>query len=294
MRIHIWPALVCGWVLAATAGQPALAQRPSATRSGPVTQADAIDDYDDGDDSSEPGAAAWGNPYLPVQYDPASVYGAYGPGMAPAGPGANGGGMPPANVWPEMSPYTQHRRVDTYNDAGLWSYNTEDNFDNTYFFSAEYLYGHGQKPGFHQIGDPNLADTVFIVGDNQGPFAVFPSQRTGIFNHVFHEGARLRYGYWTPEGTGMVISGFILAENNVNDGRYIQIGSPGNPLPLAGIIVNNNGAGVVLPFDERFYQRYSQEILGADAEYYSASFFTRSFFNLKMAYGAKYLRINET
>jgi hypothetical protein len=294
MRIHIWPALVCGWVLGAMAGQTAFAQRPSGELFGAVSQADAIDESDADDDASEDGGMPGGrNPFQPVQYDP-NVYGGYGQGVAPVGPGYYGGGMPPANVWPEMSPYTQHRRTETYNDGGLWSYNNDDNFANTYFFSSEYLYGHGQKPGFHQIGDPNLASTVFIVGDNQGPFAVFPSQGTGIFDRVFHEGVRLRYGYWSPEGSGMVISGFILAENNVNDGRYIQIGSPGNPLPIAGIIVNNNGAGVVLPFDERFYQRYSQEILGADAEYYQSSFLTRSFFNLKVAGGVKYLRVNET
>jgi hypothetical protein len=294
MRIHIWPALVCGWVLAAMAGQTAFAQRPGGERLGAVSQADAIDESDADDDASEEGGMPGGqNPFQPVQYDP-NVYGGYGPGVAPVGPGYYGGGMPPANVWPEMSPYTQHRRTETFNDAGLWSYNTDDNFANTYFFTAAYLYGHGQKPGFHQIGDPNLHDTVFIPGDIQGPFAAFPSQGTGIFNHVFHEGVQLRYGYWSPEGSGMVISGFVLAENNVNTGRYIQIGSPANPIPLAGIIVNNNGAGLLLPFDERFYQRYSQEILGADAEYYQASFLTRSFFNLKVAGGVKYLRINET
>ena len=46
MRIHIWPALVCGWVLVAMAGQTALAQRPADALSGAVTQADAIDVID--------------------------------------------------------------------------------------------------------------------------------------------------------------------------------------------------------------------------------------------------------
>ena len=46
MRIHIWPALVCGWVLAAMAGQTALAQRPADELSGAVSQADAIDESD--------------------------------------------------------------------------------------------------------------------------------------------------------------------------------------------------------------------------------------------------------
>ena len=55
MRIPHWPALVCGWVLAAMAVQTALAQRPADALSGAVTQADAIDESDADDDASEAG-----------------------------------------------------------------------------------------------------------------------------------------------------------------------------------------------------------------------------------------------
>src|SRR5258708_22335913 len=104
MRIHIWPALVCGWVLLAMTGQPALAQRRADELSGAVSQADAIDESDADDDASETGGIPeWGNPYLPVQYDP-NVYGGYGPGGAPARPGYYGRGMPPGHASPPMSP----------------------------------------------------------------------------------------------------------------------------------------------------------------------------------------------
>src|SRR5260370_7652804 len=106
MRIHIWPALVCGWVLAAMAGQTALAQRPADELSGAVSQADAIDESDADDDASEAGGMpGWGNPYLPVQYDP-NAYGGYGPGVAPSRPGAYCRGHPPPTTPPPTSPLT--------------------------------------------------------------------------------------------------------------------------------------------------------------------------------------------
>ena len=60
MRIHIWPALVCGWVLAAMAGQTALAQRPADELSGAVSQADAIDESDADYDASDAGGMPGG------------------------------------------------------------------------------------------------------------------------------------------------------------------------------------------------------------------------------------------
>ena len=57
--------------------------------------------------------------------------------------------------------------------------------------------------------------------------------------------------------------------------------------------MNNNGTGLAAPIDTRFYNQYTQQILGADADYCSMPFFTRPGFKVKMLYGLKYLQVSE-
>jgi hypothetical protein len=110
---------------------------------------------------------------------------------------------------------------------------------------------------------------------------------------MFHNGMRMWYGYENPDDSGFLLSGFVLFENNESNKQFI--GGEGTSLQaIASIVVNNNdGTGIALPFDTRFFQQFTQEIMGADADYYFQPFYTRPAFKLKMLLGAKYLRISE-
>ena len=219
-------------------------------------------------------------------------------GCHPVNGGDYAPGMPQGNAWPETSPFSQHRMEQVSNQNGLWQYDSDDHVNKKFIFSAEYLYAHGLRPGDRIIGDPNFNLTPVdpnLVTTTTGP-PVFPIQSLGGLatnQNVFHDGFRLRYGYENPDESGLVLSGFVLFENDVNNGDRIQTQTAGNLQTLASIVVNNNGTGLAIPIDTRFYNQYTQQILGADADYYSMPFFTRPGFKLKMLYGLKYLQVSE-
>jgi len=201
--------------------------------------------------------------------------------------------LPAQNAWPETSPFTQHRVEEHFNDRGLWQYEADDNFACRRIFSLEYLYGHGAKPGNHVIGDPNFRDLRFDPDDVAG--VLFPTQSTALYGPLFHNGMRVRYGYENPDDSGMILSGFILFENSASN-RQFQINQVlGNLQALASIPVSDGaGGGISLPFDTAFFQQFTQEIMGADWDYYFMPFFVRPAFKVKMLLGAKYLRMSES
>jgi hypothetical protein len=290
MRIANWPALVCGWVLATLPGQTV---RAADLEDDVSNSAFSVEETGVSGPFSGPGA---GSRFQPEQYAGPAPYSGYGAGMTPAAV-AEGypSGLPPTNAWPETSPFTQHRIEETYNEAGLWNYDSDDNFARSLYFSLDYLYGHGLREGVQFIGDPNFVGASFMPVDP----SLFPNQTTrslGLTNlNPFHNGLLARYGFWNPDGSGAVLSGFVLFENTLSNARLVeqQAEGPTNLQPLAAIIMNNNGQPVALPFDTRFFHSFTQEILGADADYYSSAFFTRPAFTLKMQYGVKYLRVSE-
>ncbi|HLJ10778.1 MAG TPA: BBP7 family outer membrane beta-barrel protein [Planctomycetaceae bacterium] len=292
MRIPHWPALVCGWMLAAMLGQTVLADEPADRSSGGVSQADGIDDAGL-DDSRELEPAGGGfAPFQQAQFDN-GPYGGFGPVPVAPADGAYGQGMPPGNAWPEPSPFSQHRLQETYNSGGLWNYNAADNFDRVWFATAEYLYGHGLKPGNHNIGSDDFHFQDFFVGAPN----VFRQQTTSLFGNPFHNGVKARYGYENPDGSGLTLSGFWLFESSVDNGLVMPhaIANRIDTLtPLASIVLENgDNTATNVPFDTRFFQKFTQEIGGADIDYYLAPFFTRQSFKLQLLYGAKYLRIHE-
>lgn len=298
MRISLWPALVCGSMLAATVGNAVFAAPPAARSSGAVTLADAADDADDDTDFDDdsPGAnAGFGgfNPYQPMQYTE-------GGGNPPNGGGSDPGapvfdpGMTAPNAWPGISPYSQYPRQETFNSGGLWQYNGSDDTTVKRFLTTEYLYGSGLKPGNHYIGSNQNHALDWFYFQPGGPFL---TQTTELFGNFFHNGFKSSTGFENADGTGMTVSGFILFESSLDNGLvepHAIAGQPTTLLPKWGVVVDRpDGSGIILPFDTRFFQKFQQNIYGADADFYFSPFFERQTFKLRMLGGAKYLQIHE-
>jgi hypothetical protein len=288
MRIPNWPALVCGWMLAAMIGQTVLADNPDDEL--PETTATMGADGDFGPVGGFGNAAGFGGLYQPAQF---SAGGTDGSGDMPPGWGYGAAGMPAQNAWPQTSPFTQHRIEETFNEGGVWQYNSDDNFDRKYTFGLEYLYGQGIKPGVHLIGAPQFRADDFFPGFP----GVFAQQTTHIYPGMFHNGMRVRWGYENPDHSGVALSGFWLFENSLDNSRLLSQAQTGNILTLLtrGSIVldNGDGTGQNVPLDSQLLQKWTQSIGGADFDYFSAPFFERNSLKLSMTFGAKYLRISE-
>jgi hypothetical protein len=302
MRIPFWPALVCGWLVAAMIGQTGLAAGPADELSEAATFPGSADDSDrDGSGMDAEDASLPAGSFAPTQYSPEGPIDPYGPGVGPANGGYAGAPVNPGNPWPETSPFNQHRMEQYLNNNGLWQYDSDDNVNIKRIFGVDYLYAHGLRPGDRFIGDPNFKGTPFLPATSttttsSSQYPSFSTGSLGTNDNVFHDGFRPYIGYENPDGSGLILSGFVLFENDVNNGNRIlneQLSTPPNPQTLASIPVNNNGVGLALPIDTRFYNQFTQQILGADADYYTMPFFSRPGFQLKMVYGAKYLQISE-
>ena len=304
MRISLWPALVCGSMFAATIGSAVQAAPPADKSFGAVSQYEDPDEPD-ADEESSPATEGFGglNPNQPVQYaqdgttpldsrGPSPGSGGYGPGSYDQG--SFDPSMTAPNAWPETSPYNQYPRQETFNSGGLWQYNANDDTSIKRFVTTEYLYGSGLKPGNHYIGAPGNQSLYWFLGQPGGPFQ---TQTTNLFGNVFHNGFKSSAGFEKADGSGLTVSGFILFQNSVDNdlvSPHAIPGQPGTLLPMWGIVVDNpNGSGTILPFDTRFFQKFQQQIMGADADFYLAPFFERESFKLKMLFGAKYLQIHE-
>src|SRR5580693_2020220 len=126
MRISLWPALVCGSMLAAVIGSAVHAAPPTEEPTEDVNQADAVDDFNSRGDSSNATQAYGGfNPYQQIQYAQNGPGSPEGGGFAP-GPGGFDPAMTAPNAWPQTSPYSQDPRQETFNSGGLWQYNSAD------------------------------------------------------------------------------------------------------------------------------------------------------------------------
>lgn len=294
MRIQNWPALVGGCLIAALIGQSVLAADRGGQRAGAASRAEAIDDSDPSEELSGPGSAGgWANPFQPVQYGDENGYPSPGPGFFPAPDGGFAPGIAPSNAWPTTSPY-ENRISQTSNVDGMWQNYTDNNYDLKWVFSLEYLYSHGSRPGVQTIGDPRFSTSRFGPGtqvfSGVNGAGLYPDQTTSLLNtNLFHNGFRPVLGYDNPDDSGVRLSGFILFETDLSN----ELGKNNQLSPVASIIVNNNGLGLALPFDKRFFQQYSQEIMGADLDLYQAPFYTWNAFKLKAIFGVKYLRIHE-
>src|SRR5262249_15129132 len=191
MRIPHWPALVGGWRPAATIGQTVLAAGPFRPVSGAMAQADDDDsDLDDDDIVSGAGGSSGYQPYETLQYAPPregfapAPAPAYGPGPPPLPPAPYAPRMGAPHPWPPPSLFNQHRLQQVYDNGGIWEYNSDDNFKRQWYFSLEYLYGHGLKPGPHNIGSDEYHAQDFFPGFPN----IFPQQTTELFGNVFHDG----------------------------------------------------------------------------------------------------------
>jgi hypothetical protein len=297
MRIPFWPALVCGWLVAAMIGQTGHAAGPAdelseaATFPGSIDGSDRDENVLDSEDASVPGSS-----FAPMQYSNQGASDPYGPGTGPVD-GAYGPPINPGNPWPEVSPFSQHRMEQYLNNNGLWQYDSDDHVNKKRIFGVDYLFAHGLRQGDHFIGDPNFNGTLVLpdvpLSTVPTPFPSFSTGTLGTNTNVFHNGFRPYYGYENPDGSGLILSGFVLFENDVNNSNRIPQEILGNTQLLASIPVDANGTGVALPIDTRVYNQFTQQILGADLDYYSMPFFSRTGFQLKMVYGAKYLQISE-
>ena len=73
------------------------------------------------------------------------------------------------------------------------------------------------------------------------------------------------------DGSGVWLSGFILFENFVDNGLvgyHATSGQLSTLRALAGIVVDKpDGTAFVLPFDTRFYQKFTQNVYGSDADF---------------------------
>jgi hypothetical protein len=299
MRISLWPALVCGSLFAATVGNAVLAAPPAAKPSRAVTQVDADDEADSDEESAAATEGSGGfTPYQPMQYVQGGGAPPDGGGFAPGDGGPGPMGFDPAmtapNAWPGESPYTQYPRQETFNSGGLWQYNANEDSTVKRFFTTEYLYGYGLKPGNHYIGSIQNHAVDF---QHDAPYGPFEQQTTSLFGNFFHNGTKASTGFENPDGSGLTVSGFILFESSLDNGLvspHAINGQPGSLMAMWGITVDNpNGTGTSLPFDTRFFQKFNQNIYGADADFYAAPFFERETFKLKLLFGAKYLQIHE-
>src|SRR4029077_19382180 len=117
---------------------------------------------------------------------------------------------------------------EAYNEGGLWNYNADDNFNNKYTFSVEYLLAHSQKPGSHLIGAPQFRGNDFFPGFP----GVFPQQTTALYPNMFHDGIRLRYGVERPDFSAMALSGFWFLKNTQDNSRMVTFADPNNILTL--------------------------------------------------------------
>ncbi|HEY2253401.1 MAG TPA: hypothetical protein VGH74_20145, partial [Planctomycetaceae bacterium] len=106
MRISLWPALVCGSMLAATVGNALVAAPPAGKPSRAIIQADSDDDEsDDGEEMADETESSIGrNSYQPIQYVPGGPGPSDGAGLAPPLVPAFDPALTAPNAWPETSP----------------------------------------------------------------------------------------------------------------------------------------------------------------------------------------------
>lgn len=269
--------MLCGWVLAAFAASTAHAVEPADAASEFAVRANDGDEY---------AGASEGAFWQPVQYAEPGP----GAGPMPMGNPYFGGEYPPT-AWPGISPYETPEFSQTFNDGGIWQH--EDRYGiRKYLYSAEMLITSGLRPGTQLIGAAGIpAATQHFAGETD----IFPQQTTATFANLTHLGAKLRYGWENTDDSMFIVSGFYIAQSHQAKGPLgtLQIPLGSGLQPLASIPYNNGFFGTLATFDTNWYQSFSQEAWGADADIYLSPFFRRDSFKVYLTYGVKYLRINE-
>ena len=304
MRIPHWQTLVYGLVLAATVGSQALAAPPGAgvsklAQAGGSTIArgndvDDVEDFEETEIAPSRPITGGGRAFTPVQYSGPGPQAAPGMGNPGAPPSAYDPGMAEANAWPQTTPFEMFSRQDTYNDGGLWMYKADEEFGYKNIIGLDYLYGNIKSPGNQFIGYwPDRSATFF-----PGNIGAFPTWQTTSWVPNQHlDGLKITLGREWEDGSGASLSGFTLFENSVDNYfssfRGVQTDSSTIKAMFGIVVLSPNGTTTVLPFDSQLYQKYTQNVLGADADIWTTPFFQRDTFKLKFVWGAKYLKIHE-
>ena len=196
-------------------------------------------------------------------------------------------------------------------------------FDQSIFTTGPYRYinasagGGGGNGGTGTIGSPTI----------------FGAQTTGILSNVMTSGGfRGTWGWFNPDDTGFVVSGFVqgqatsswnlydpLLDINQNSGNYnpllhlhawfgLPLGNSGvttTYLPLlTGTTTNavsppgdtdGNGLyGAVQPYDMGVSIRFTSQLMGANSDWYFNSIYEQPALRVRPLVGARYIHLKET
>lgn len=297
-------------------------------------------------------ALAAGAEPLWAQQGPEGAYFYDGPpGYTGGYPGMESPGFPPgAQPWPGVSPYAGPAVDQTRYENGTW-FRKQSFGGRKFFFDLEALVTlTGQPPhspigasGVNQLMDlpgvlspfhnqqffekpfidlgPNRENNTGSTGGGGGggttgtlDVQVFPNQNVGVIaESLLTGGLRGRWGFWNPDDTGFLISGFytgnaqadlLLSDPllNLDPNSYDNI-VPGSynfhlhawmGLPLAGYDSDGDGQpGTVIPFDISVYLQLKSQLYGGNADYYFNSFVDGDTVKLRGLAGGRYINLQE-
>lgn len=303
-------------------------------------------------------ALAAGTESLWAQQGPEGAYFYDGPpGYTGGYTGMESAGYPPgAQPWPGVSPYMGPAVDQTRYENGTW-FRQQSFGGRKYFFGLEALVTQTGKPPQSWIGASGVNIIQGYPGTTypfhnqmfyEGPFTatpgpdrsnegtgggggnntttgdlqVFPNENIGIINEsLLAGGLRGRWGFWNPDDTGFVVSGFwtdksqadmILADPELildpfafnNQAAVAAAGQTVSSysehlhawmgLPLQGLDTDLDGQpGVVIPFDISVYLQLKSQLYGANANYYFNSFISGDSIKLRGLAGGRYLNLGE-
>lgn len=144
---------------------------------------------------------------------------------------------------------------------------------------------------------------------------IFPSYDTGALSDTLNgQGIRGTWGWFNPDDTGLVVSGFMQSKGTsafgLNDPALVI--DPNNRnfndilhlhawfgLPLAGADTDgtsldaNSKDGAVIPFDMGVNIQFLSRIAGGSADWYFNSVYDQGAFKVRPLGGVKYVRLQE-
>ena len=271
------------------------------------------------------------------------------PGYTGGYSGMEAAGYPPgAQPWPAVSPFAGPPVDQTRNEQGLW-YRSQKFGSRRYFADIEMLLSFTGGPPKGPLGanGVNVIQNfpgVVSVDHNQlffekpftvaGPgrenadsstdmdLQVFPSFNMGLLSQTISAGGvRGRWGFWNPDDTGFMISGWYQGQGSSS----FQFADPAldlDPfsynnsttlagtttaitsftehlhaylgLPLTGYDSDGDGqTGTVIPFDIAVGLKLESRIIGAAADYYFGSWIDSDNIKVRGLAGGRYLNIGE-
>lgn len=302
-------------------------------------------------------ALAAGTEPLWAQQGPEGAYFYDGPpGYTGGYPGTESAGYPPggAQPWPAVSPFAGPPVDQTRYENGTW-FRKQTFGGRQYFLDLEALVTLTGKPPQSWIGASGVNITqdfpgtrsvdhnqLFFekpftaLGPNRnggtaaggggnataGDIQIFPHQNIGVIaESLLTGGLRGRWGFWNPDDTGFVISGFytgnaqadlLMADpqldldpfsyNNatalVGTGQaissYTQHLHAWFGLPLAGFDSDGDGQpGTVIPFDISVYLQLKSQLYGGNSDFYFNSFVEGDSVKLRGLAGGRYINLQE-